>query len=90
MLEALGLTAQKNQRAITLSQGQRQRLSLCRLLIEKAPLWLLDEPAAALDDAGSALLKELLQAHSSAGGAALIASHDDIFAPAPTLQLQAA
>jgi heme exporter protein A len=61
-----------------LSSGQLRRLSLARLLVSQRPLWLLDEPNAALDAAGEALLGQLLDAHRAAGGMAVIATHHDL------------
>jgi len=46
-----------------LSAGQRRRAGLARLLLSRRPLWLLDEPGAALDRDGEALLGRLMQAH---------------------------
>jgi heme exporter protein A len=90
ILDALSLSALAARRAGTLSQGQRQRLSLSRLLIERAPLWLLDEPTSALDEAGIALLSALLKAHGDGGGAAIIASHGVMFENAALFTLEAA
>ena len=53
--------------ARVLSQGQARRLALARLLIAPRPMWLLDEPAAALDAPGHALVSELIEAHRGAG-----------------------
>jgi len=58
-----------------LSAGQRRRVALARLSLTDAALWLLDEPASNLDAAGQQLLLQLLQAHVSAGGAAVVATH---------------
>src|SRR5262249_25153651 len=44
-----------------LSQGQRRRAALARLLVSTAPLWLLDEPFATLDAQGISLLNGLLE-----------------------------
>ena len=64
-----------------LSQGQRQRLALARLLLSPhRPLWLLDEPSAALDTEGSTLLDTLLEEHLEGGGSALIATHLPVLA----------
>lgn len=58
-----------------LSAGQRRRVALCRLLTAPRPVWLLDEPLAALDAAGQNLVAELVGAHVAAGGSALVATH---------------
>jgi heme exporter protein A len=65
-----------------LSQGQRRRLGLARLALSRRPLWLLDEPATALDAAGITLLKRLLTGHLEHGGSALVATHQALELPA--------
>lgn len=62
----------------TLSQGQRQRVALCRLMIETGMLWLLDEPLSALDNQGRQLFETLLSEHLKRGGIAVVASHKDL------------
>ncbi|HET7307885.1 MAG TPA: cytochrome c biogenesis heme-transporting ATPase CcmA [Gammaproteobacteria bacterium] len=64
--------------AITFSAGQRRRLALARLLMSPAQLWFLDEPLTNLDTSGTALIGKLLRAHLSAGGMAVVASHQAI------------
>ena len=61
-----------------LSQGQKQRLTLARLLLSGRRLWLLDEPSAALDSDARALLSEILGEHLDRAGVALVATHDRI------------
>jgi heme exporter protein A len=61
-----------------LSSGQLRRLSLARLLVSPRSLWLLDEPSAALDAAGEALLGHLIDGHRASGGMAIIATHHDL------------
>lgn len=61
-----------------LSAGQSRRLALARLLVSLRPLWLLDEPTAALDAAGHALVGRLLDDHLAMGGLAVAATHDPI------------
>jgi heme exporter protein A len=58
-----------------LSAGQRRRLALARLVAAPAPLWLLDEPTAALDADGEARLGAALAAHRAEGGRVIIATH---------------
>lgn len=64
-----------------LSAGQQRRLVLARLLVTRRPIWLLDEPSAALDADGRELLANLLRLHLADGGLAVIATHDDIALP---------
>jgi len=61
-----------------LSQGQARRLALARLIVAPRPIWILDEPAAALDEAGKAVLNELITSHRANGGLALAAVHEPL------------
>lgn len=58
-----------------LSQGQRRRVALARVWAAQRSLWLLDEPCAALDDAGMRLLDLRLTEHTAHGGMAIVATH---------------
>ena len=58
-----------------LSAGQRRRVALARLLVAPRPLWLLDEPATALDVAAQADFAALMGAHLKAGGLIVAATH---------------
>lgn len=61
-----------------LSQGQRRRAALARLMLSaEAPLWLLDEPFAALDVAAARLTEELIARHVAAGGAVAYTTHQE-------------
>ena len=64
-----------------LSAGQKKRLSLARLWLAPAPLWLLDEPYANLDLDGINLVNRMVQAHLRSGGAALLTTHGAYAAP---------
>ena len=58
-----------------LSAGQRRRVGLARLMGDRRPLWLLDEPTTALDRDGQALFGRLLSEHLACGGLAIVATH---------------
>ncbi len=60
-----------------LSQGQRRRAALARLALAAVPLWLLDEPFAALDAEGVALLNALFAQQLARGGAIVFTTHQD-------------
>jgi heme exporter protein A len=82
-LETVGLGTLADQPARYLSAGQRRRLTLARAAALQRPLWLLDEPTTALDDAGQAMLTGLLAAHAERAGLAVIATHTPIEVPKP-------
>lgn len=81
-LASVGLAGYEDIPAGRLSAGQRKRLSLARLHLAPATLWLLDEPYANLDRDGMALVDRLLAQHLDDGGAALITTHG-AYAPPP-------
>ena len=61
--------------AAYLSAGQRRRLALARLIAVHRPIWLLDEPTAALDAAAQARLADLMRGHLAGGGVIVAATH---------------
>ena len=61
-----------------LSQGQKKRANLARLLASPAKLWILDEPVSALDRQYIDLFKERFVRHLAEGGMALVATHQDL------------
>ncbi len=77
-LAEVGLASIAALPAAYLSAGQRRRLSIARLIAVKRPLWLLDEPASALDIAAQAMLAALMRAHLSGGGLIVAAVHGPI------------
>jgi heme exporter protein A len=77
----VGLTGYEDTLARQLSAGQKKRLSLARLWLAPAPLWLLDEPYANLDLDGINLVNRMVQAHLRSGGAALLTTHGAYAAP---------
>jgi heme exporter protein A len=76
-----GLERQRALPARALSQGPRRRVGLARLAATRRKLWVLDEPATALDTQASAWLADLLVRHASRGGIAIVATHQDFPLP---------
>ncbi len=74
-LAKVGLAERRNVLARRLSQGQKRRIGLARLMLANQPLWLLDEPTNALDADGVVLFEAIVNAHLGAGGLACIATH---------------
>lgn len=74
-LKAVALDHAAHLPAAYLSAGQRRRLSLARLLAVRRPVWLLDEPTAALDAAGQELFAGLMRDHLARGGLIVAATH---------------
>lgn len=86
-LARTGLDKRRHLAARRLSAGQRRRIGLARLMLDRSPIWVLDEPLTALDDDGQALFTQLLTRHLDCGGLALLATHHDL-APAPARVLR--
>jgi heme exporter protein A len=62
----------------TLSQGQRRRAALARLAMSRAvPLWLLDEPLAALDAQAAGVVEGLIKQHIGQGGSVVYTTHQE-------------
>jgi heme exporter protein A len=74
-LEAVGLGPLADIPALYLSAGQRRRLSLARLVAVPRPVWLLDEPNSALDDAGQLALTGIMAEHVGRDGIIITATH---------------
>lgn len=64
-----------------LSTGQKKRAALARLIGQRAPVWLLDEPLNGLDTKGVALVETLAAEHCRGGGICVIASHQPFALP---------
>ena len=68
----------QHRQTLQLSEGQKRRVALARLLLSDAALWILDEPTTALDHDGQVLFFNLLKKHLEEGGMAIITTHHDI------------
>ena len=77
-LKRMGLQRREHLPVRVLSQGQRRRVALARLLISSAHLWILDEPLTALDVGAVSLMQELIGEHLSKGGMAIFTTHQPL------------
>jgi heme exporter protein A len=77
-LRRMGLRRKEHLPVRVLSQGQRRRVALSRLLIGDAKLWILDEPLTALDVGAVALMQELIGEHLSNGGMTIFTTHQPL------------
>jgi heme exporter protein A len=85
-LDAVALGSRRSLPARVLSQGQRRRVGLARLALVRRKLWVLDEPATALDAAGVAMLADMMAAHLDRGGLAVAATHAPLGLPAAQMR----
>ena len=84
-LEALyqvGLAGREDLQAKYLSQGQKRRVALARLVHERRALWVLDEPFVALDVAAVDMVAGFIGAHLQRGGLAVMTTHQAVDIPA--------
>ncbi len=77
-LEAFGIGHLAEVPGRFLSAGQRRRLNQARIVATPAWLWLLDEPATALDAAAVASLEDAIAGHRAGGGMVVAATHAEL------------
>jgi len=87
-LERLGLTKLTTLPFRASSAGQQRRVALARMLMAKAPLWMMDEPFTHLDTGGQALVREVMAEHLARDGMCVVASHQNIELDAPVRRVQ--
>ena len=83
VLEQMGLAGRYLLPARLLSEGQRRRVALARLLVCNTKLWLLDEVMTSLDKGAVALVRSLIENHLAGGGIAIVATHQELELSAP-------
>ncbi len=77
LLNMTELDELKNRLPNTLSGGQQQRVSLCRAMMNRPKLLLMDEPLSALDPSmRTKLQNEILTLHKEFGTTTIMVSHD--------------
>ncbi|CZT33432.1 heme ABC exporter ATP-binding protein CcmA [Rhizobium sp. 9140] len=80
-LEAVGLGGLGHLPFGYLSAGQQRRAALARLLVAYRPVWLMDEPTAALDSASERMVEALIAGHRATGGIVIAATHQALDVP---------
>jgi len=78
VLKEMGLAGRESLPARLLSEGQRRRVGLARLLVCNTKLWLLDEVLTSLDKGAVALVRSLIENHLAGGGIAIVATHQEL------------
>lgn len=77
LLTELGIASKANSSTLTLSEGEAQRVSIARALVNNPKLILADEPTSSLDDVHASAVMELLKSQAEKIGAGLvIVTHD--------------
>jgi len=77
-LERLGLSGRMNLPARFLSEGERRRAAIARLVVGRSTLWLLDEVMTSLDREAVDSIQLMIEDHLSDGGMAIVATHQDL------------
>jgi heme exporter protein A len=85
-LARLGLAGRENLPARFLSEGQRRRSALARLITCNTKLWLLDEVLASLDHSAGTVIESMIGEHLNKGGIAIVATHQEIHITAGSFQ----
>ena len=85
-LARLGLAGRENLPTRFLSEGQRRRSALARLITCNTKLWLLDEVLASLDNSASTLIESIIGEHLNKGGIAIVATHQELHITAGSFQ----
>ncbi len=77
-LKRMGLTGFEDLPTKVLSQGQKKRVALARLLLSSAKLWVLDEPFVGLDVQAVELLQSLIAEHVAGDGLVILTTHQEV------------
>ena len=87
-LSAVGLPQVAKLPFAYLSAGQQRRAAIARLLVAHRPVWILDEPTAALDQGSQEMFARLLSHHLGDGGLIVAATHQSLGLAARELRLE--
>jgi len=90
VLAELGIADRIDLPCAALSAGQQRRVSLARLRLQQAALWVLDEPLTSLDTNGYEWVRNEIKRHVAQGGAVMFTTHQTLSfdaVPVQTVQL---
>lgn len=76
--DAVGLSSITHLPFGYLSAGQQRRFAMAKLLVAWRPIWILDEPTAALDASADLMFTGLVKTHLAKGGIAVAATHQPL------------
>ena len=85
-LRQIGLAGFEDLPTMVLSQGQKKRVALARLLLTGARLWILDEPFVALDVKAVELLESLIVGQVERGGMVVMTTHQEVALTSGTIR----
>ena len=77
-LQRLELSACAELPGKVLSQGQKRRVALARLLLAARALWIMDEPFNALDTKAVGMIQAILSEHLDNGGMVILTTHQEV------------
>lgn len=76
MLDFVGLIQKRDQNALTLSSGERQRLGIARAMVIEPEILFLDEPTASVDKENTEIIEEIILKMKNNGSIIIITTHD--------------
>ncbi len=76
-LSFVGLQQKKNQRALTLSSGETQRLGIARALVINPEILFLDEPTASVDQENTGIIESIISSMKKDGRTTVIMTTHD-------------
>lgn len=77
-LDFVGLIHKKNQKALTLSSGETQRLGIARALVVKPEIIFLDEPTASVDQKNTEIIEDIILKMKNDGKSTVVITTHDI------------
>ncbi len=76
MLDFVGLIHRREQNALTLSSGERQRLGIARSMVIEPEILFVDEPTASVDKENTEIIEEIILKTKNSGSTIIFTTHD--------------